>query len=260
MNNLLRWLNILKSQDGSIKAILDDYAPVVVNGMVLTKTIRTVKCELLLDGDCVKCTSCKSYRATLRTLYNRFLHRSSDMISDASSHANIRYMNTPEKKKKISNLKKRVQSAEKELSKLQAKVKQLTQKQGESVSDALHDDLRSIMEENSDQIAKAYPEGSFRRLFWEEQLRAASLKDSRAMRWHPLIIRWCLNLRLISSAAYHVLLVLSGSHLRELYVTIRIISRVEQDFSLKSISSCKRNQEYLIYLKIVVSVLYLWMK
>lgn len=64
--------NIFKSQDGSIKAILDDYAPVVVNGMVLTKTIRTVKCELLLDGDCVKCTSCKSYRATLRTLYNRY--------------------------------------------------------------------------------------------------------------------------------------------------------------------------------------------
>ena len=23
------------------------------------------------------------------------------------------------------------------------------------------------------------------------------------MRWHPLLIRWCLNLKLISSAAYH---------------------------------------------------------
>lgn len=194
---------VLKSRDGSVMAILDDYAPVVVDGAVLAKTVRTAKCELLLDGDNIKCTACKTYRATLRTLYNRYLHRSSDKISDVSSHVNIRYMNTPEKKAKISKLKKRAQSAERELSKLQAVVKQLSEKQGECVDDVLHGDLVSIMKENSNEIAKTYPEGSFKRLFWEEQFRAANVKDSRAMRWHPLIIRWCLNLRLISSAAYH---------------------------------------------------------
>ena len=191
--------NILKSQDGSVMAIVDDH----LNGEVLTKTVRTTRCELLLDGDCMKCTPCKTYRPTLRTLYNRYSHRSSDSISDASSHANIRYMNTPEKKDKIMKLKKKAQSAEKEVSKLQAKIKKLTQEQGESVDEALHGDLESIMKENNDEIAKAYPEGSFSRLFWEEQKHAASVKDSRAMRWHPLIIRWCLNLKLISSAAYH---------------------------------------------------------
>lgn len=41
---------ILKSRDGSAKAKLDDYAP-VLNGEVFTQTIRTVKCELLLDGN-----------------------------------------------------------------------------------------------------------------------------------------------------------------------------------------------------------------
>ena len=38
--------NILKSQDGSVMAIVDDY-----RGEVLTKTVRTTRCELLLDGD-----------------------------------------------------------------------------------------------------------------------------------------------------------------------------------------------------------------
>ena len=71
--------NILKSQDGSVMALVDDYAPLVVSSEVLTKTIRTVKCELLLDGDSMKCTACKAYRATLRTLYNRYSHRSSVM-------------------------------------------------------------------------------------------------------------------------------------------------------------------------------------
>ena len=35
------------------------------------------------------------------------------------------------------------------------------------------------MKEKSPEIEKAYPEGSFKRLFWEEQLRAASKKDPR---------------------------------------------------------------------------------
>lgn len=87
--------------------------------------------------------------------------------------------------------------------KLKVKVDELTRKQGEFVDNAFHSDLLNIMQDNNEEIKKAYPEGSFQRLFLEEQLRAARLKDLRQMRWHPLIIRWCLNLKLISSAAYH---------------------------------------------------------
>ena len=39
------------------------------------------------------------------------------------------------------------------------------------------------------------PSDSFKRIFWEQQVEAASKKDSRSMRWHPLMIRWCLHLR-----------------------------------------------------------------
>ena len=59
------------------------------------------------------------------------------------------------------------------------------------------------MKEKSEEIHQAYPEGSFGRLFWEEQLRSATAKDARQVRWHPLMIRWCLNLKLLSSSAYH---------------------------------------------------------
>jgi hypothetical protein len=34
-------------------------------------------------------------------------------------------------------------------------------------------------------------------------LKAATVKDPRQIRWHPLMIKWCLNLKLISGAAYH---------------------------------------------------------
>ena len=61
------------------------------------------------------------------------------------------------------------------------------------------------MNESSENVRKAYPDGSFARLFWEEQLKAASVSDSKQVRWHPLLIKWCLNLKLISSASYHTM-------------------------------------------------------
>ena len=63
--------------------------------------------------------------------------------------------------------------------------------------------MKNCWNTKTQEIHNAYPEGSFKRLFWEEQLRAAQAKDPRQVRWHPLIIRWCLNLKLLSSAAYH---------------------------------------------------------
>ena len=74
---------------------------------------------------------------------------------------------------------------------------QLTQQQGDDVDANLNADLLGIMNENIKQ------EESFARLFWEEQLKTASVKDARQIHWHPLMIKWCLNLKLISSAAYH---------------------------------------------------------
>ena len=97
-------------------------------------------------------------------------------------------MNTPEKKAKVHKLKRRAHVAENEVRKLQANIEKLTQQQGDSVEGGFHQDLLSIMKEKAP--GKAYPEGSFRRLFWEEQFRAASKKDSRQVRWHPLIVRW----------------------------------------------------------------------
>lgn len=59
------------------------------------------------------------------------------------------------------------------------------------------------MQEKSDEIKKPIQKKVLKRLFWEKQFRAACAKDSCQVRWYPLVIRWCLNLKLLSSAAYH---------------------------------------------------------
>ena len=61
------------------------------------------------------------------------------------------------------------------------------------------------MNEMTDKIHTEYPDGSFKHIFWDQQLQAANTKDRKQIRWHPIIINWCLHLKFISSGAYHAL-------------------------------------------------------
>ena len=81
-------------------------------------------------------------------------------------------------------------------------VKKIHAQSDESVEQDVHTDLLEVMNNHNDEVCKIYPEGTFARLFWKEQQKAASAKSKR---WHPLMIKWCLNLKLMSSSAYHTL-------------------------------------------------------
>ena len=175
------------SQDGQTVAYVDE-----------GNTVRTTNCELVSQSS--KCQSCKAYRTNLRSMYNRWSkQRACDSTDSTSSHTNDRYLNTPEKKARLDGLRKRVHAAEEEVKRLKEKLLE----HGEAMEE-MHSDLLTIMKENTDTIRNTYPENSFPRLFWEEQLKAAC-KDPRQVRWHPTLIRWCLNLKLLSSSAYHAL-------------------------------------------------------
>lgn len=112
------------SCDGKVAATIDQYAPVAVNGEHHQATVQTGSCEMVTTFQ--KCTSCKSYRGTLRAMYNRWCKRH-------TCDSNERYLSTPEKKAKMSKLKDRVRVAEKEVQNLRSKIKELTQQQGDDV-------------------------------------------------------------------------------------------------------------------------------
>lgn len=75
---------------------------------------------------------------------------------------------------------------------------------GITVDTDLHQDLLTIMEEHTPAIHQEFPEGSFKRLFWDQQREALKV-GARQMRWHPTVIKWCLNIKLRSSAAYEAI-------------------------------------------------------
>lgn len=53
-------------------------------------------------------------------------------------------------------------------------------------------------------MKKAYPENSFQHIFWQQQKEATS-RPGRGMRWHPLMIKWCIYLRHHSNKGYETL-------------------------------------------------------
>jgi hypothetical protein len=127
---------VLRSHDGSVGAAIDNYAPITLNGTNYSCTVRTAACECLVNG--VKCHSCVKYRPILRSAYNRFLKRRPEKICELGSHANLRYMTTPEKRSKVKKLTLRTREAEQEIRRLRGKVEQLMCKFGETVEPDLH--------------------------------------------------------------------------------------------------------------------------
>ena len=50
-----------------------------------------------------------------------------------------------------------------------------------------------------------FPHDSPQYLLWEQQQKQASYSDSKSMKWHPVMIRWCISIYLKSPSAYEQL-------------------------------------------------------
>ena len=86
-----------RSFSGDLVAFVDSSYPIVLNSEVHFH-YRTVidKCELVVNG--VKCDSCKEYRSTLRAICHRHNKHKPTKSGEVSSHANYRYLKTPEQR------------------------------------------------------------------------------------------------------------------------------------------------------------------
>jgi len=74
------------------------------------------------------------------------------------------------------------------------KLDQAIEQRGVTISEDLHENHKSIVDEKSTFVADSYPEHSFARMFWKSQKKAMSLSNPKSMKWDHLMIRWCLYL------------------------------------------------------------------
>ena len=77
---------------------------------------------------------------------------------------------------------------------------------GKIVDDHTHNDLKSIMEENGNKVASSSSgSDSFMQIFYDQPKQAAAVNNAKHMKWHPLMIKWCLYLHHLSGSAYDLL-------------------------------------------------------
>lgn len=181
--------------------------------------IRASDCSLLVTGSGIRCSACVKYRLTLNSLLHK--QKKQDDKTSPSHCTNFRFLNTPQRAKRMRKLKSSVRNTQARVSRLQRKLTESVAMRGTMVDGEMSHDLASIMEANQDHVSSKYAEGlynnyafaffdiillgSFQRIFWDQQRSAAARRSSRGMRWDPAMIRWCIYLRHLSGSAYELI-------------------------------------------------------
>ena len=152
-----------------------------------------------------RCQVCTKQR---RALNSRLLRgKISDLRerSAVNSHTNYHWLTKAQMQERLHEVQGGRREAREKLRRLTKKIEMALDKRGVAVDTSLNSDLVTVMEQQSSEISQRYAPGSFPRLFWDAQRKCATLKDQRSMRWDPLMIKWCIYLRHLSSKGYETL-------------------------------------------------------
>ena len=177
-------------------------------GKQYQSTVRRVDCELLCERSSQhplrRCRLCQSFWSTLRSLATRQSTRS-DRHTSASSHIWYRDLTSAEKDDRMKNLHRALKVSNQRVKRLLLKVDHLISSQSMCLQDSDAADICDIVTEVSPVVEDTFPPDSPQRILWDQQKHYNSLRDKRQMRWHPLVIRFALNLKYLSGTAYRAL-------------------------------------------------------
>lgn len=180
--------------------------------------------------------------------------KSPSVIASTSSHTNERYLSTPQQRAKVTNLKTRMRANEKKVSYMADKIKESAKKKEIEVDDSLNEALKKMMEEFDEDICRKYSEGTFHHLFWRQQFQNTA-RHPKQRRWHPMLIRWCLRMKMISSSAYEalrgILTLPCGRSLQDYTHFIKAGVGVQPEVTNQLVKEASVEQEYQKYVAVV---------
>ena len=188
-------------------AFIDSTSVVDSKGQSYPCTVRRVDCDILCDPEGPypqRCRPCQSFRSTLHSSLCRQMDVGDDHTA-ASSHTRYCNLTPTEKDERMKNLHQSLKLERQRVKRLEMKVSKLIEDQAISLHDGDTADISSIIADVSPVVEKEFPPDSPQRIFWEQQMHYNGLKDKRQMRWHPLVIRFALNLKYLSSSGYRAM-------------------------------------------------------
>ena len=173
-------------------------------------TIRHINCLPNEVDANLRCVHCKSFRDNvLRSSLSRYLKQHdlpgiSRSKSDIDSHVNYRFLSTLEKIERMHKLHDALWLSKRKINELQGRLDRIIQVDGVRLDDSATKGLLSVLKDHQSKSSSSSGE-MFSSIFWQQQLKAASLTKTNGMRWHPAMIRWCLYLHHKSSGCYSTL-------------------------------------------------------
>uniref|UniRef100_A0A7M5XKE5 Transposable element P transposase-like RNase H domain-containing protein n=2 Tax=Clytia hemisphaerica TaxID=252671 RepID=A0A7M5XKE5_9CNID len=154
---------------------------------------RSQKCHILLKNKEI-CSECSKFEMKLR-----FEIGQKRKVSETPA-SNFAPLSVTSKERVVLTLK----ATRQENKKLKAENDRLTKQ----LQEALHKNSVDVQEDLSDDLMKIFdgvPQENitpFMRLFWTEQMKYIRCTNKKQLRYHPAIIKYCLNICAKSSAAY----------------------------------------------------------
>ena len=152
---------------------------------------RSNHCKILNHSSTSQvCSSCLSAFQKFSFQNNRKL---AVMNQPAKLNAPIKFTSPERIKLTLQDHRLKCKQLEEELSKMRSEI----EKKSEVVDPTLNEDFKTLF---SGSDKSNIP--NFMKLFWEEQQKYINSSSSSSVRYHPMIIRFCLNLAAKSSSAY----------------------------------------------------------
>ena len=132
-------------------------------------------------------------------------------------------MKTPEKLTSLRKARETLRKRDRKIAQIKKQLESLTSQEGVAVASDVQEEIGQVIERSGMEM-ESLPTSDFRRIFWEQQVcstgiyiacsywfpehvqvAAGKVKGPTGIRWHPLFIRWCLNLSRVSPKAYEVM-------------------------------------------------------
>ncbi|CAG2199465.1 THAP9 [Mytilus edulis] len=168
-----------------------------------TSTIRSVKCQMLVQGS--RCSSCAEDRRMLRKRQQRAEEKkTSPPVTFVHRIYQHKHMSRENLVTKIEQQKTEMRTLSSEVEKLKRQLHKQILQNGVTFSNPIAEniEMKDLMSTCQNDFEQAFPNpNSLQRLFWEQQIKFNSA-GKNGMRWHPMLIRWCLFMRSKSAKAY----------------------------------------------------------
>ena len=176
-------------KDGNLKATIQSKYYQSVKEL---DVIRTKSCHLLVVEDKDRCNNCSQYRKQLNVYKDRLVKR--EKAESILKNTLISTFSSAETEKQYLNLQKKKRAIAKSEKKLHERIERMVE--WESI--ALDEESDMLIQEVISKSDKYFDKDSPQYLLCEQQRKQLGLKRKSFMKWHSVVIRWCLAIYLKS--------------------------------------------------------------